>query len=278
MTRSGTVGRSISAGLFAIVAAVWLFPILFQVTTSFKSLEETYLAVQTVFPRTWTLRAFRDAFSLIPLVHFYMNSLIVAAVVTVCVLATSTLAAYSFAKHRFFGKTVLFLFILSTMMVPFQVVMIPLYIIMKNLHLHNSYAGLILPGIGSAFGIFLMTQFMKTIPDDLIDAARIDGVREIGIFWRVILPLSMAATATLAIFTFLWNWDSFLWPLIVTDSEKLRTLPVGMVFFQQTAGGYTIKYPHVMAISILAMFPTTVVFLFLQKYFVKAITLTGIKG
>jgi multiple sugar transport system permease protein len=263
---------------FVLLAFVWLIPIVFQVTTSFKSLEETYLKVQTILPRRWTVQAFRDAFSMIPLVRYYMNSLIVAGIVTVSVLATSTLAAYSFAKHRFFGKQILFLFILATMMVPFQVVMIPLYIIMTNLHLHNSYAGLVLPGVGSAFGIFLMTQFMKTIPDDLIDAARIDGLNEVAVFSRIILPLSMAATATLAIFTFLWSWDSFLWPLVVTDSERLRTIPVGMVFFQQTAGGYTIKYPHVMAISILAMFPTTVIFLFLQRYFVKAITLTGIKG
>jgi len=260
---------------FVLLAFVWLIPIVFQVTTSFKSLEETYLKVQTILPRRWTVQAFRDAFSMIPLVRYYMNSLIVAGIVTVSVLATSTLAAYSFAKHRFFGKQILFLFILATMMVPFQVVMIPLYIIMTNLHLHNSYAGLVLPGVGSAFGIFLMTQFMKTIPDDLIDAARIDGLNEVAVFSRIILPLS---TATLAIFTFLWSWDSFLWPLVVTDSERLRTIPVGMVFFQQTAGGYTIKYPHVMAISILAMFPTTVIFLFLQRYFVKAITLTGIKG
>jgi multiple sugar transport system permease protein len=263
---------------FILLGAIWLIPILFQLTTSFKSLEETYLKTQTIFPKRWTLEAFHDAFTLIPLVRYYANSLIVAGIVTVCVLITSALAGYSFAKHRFFGKNILFLFILATMMVPFQVIMIPLYIIMKDIHLHNSFGGLILPGIGSAFGIFLMTQFMKTIPDDLIDAARIDGLNEVAVFSRIIVPLSMAATATLAIFTFLWNWDSFLWPLIVTDSEKLRTIPVGMVFFQQTAGGYTIKYPHVMAISILAMFPTTIIFLFLQRYFVKAITLTGIKG
>jgi ABC-type glycerol-3-phosphate transport system permease component len=273
-----TIGGSLYLFFFVVLAVVWLFPIVFQITTAFKSLEETYLKVQTVFPRRWTFKAFRDAFTLIPLVRYYLNSLIVAAIVTICVLITSSLAAYSFAKHRFFGRQVLFLFILATMMVPFQVVMIPLYIIMKNLRLHNSYAGLVLPGVGSAFGIFLMTQFIKTIPNDLIDAARIDGLAEFAVFMRVILPLSMAAIATLAIFTFLWNWDSFLWPLIVTDSERLRTIPVGMVFFQQTAGGYTVKYPHVMAISILAMFPTTVVFLFLQRYFVKAITLTGIKG
>jgi len=202
--------------------------------------------------------------------------LIVAVVVVFATLFFCALAGYGFAKFQFPGRQIGFLFILSTIMIPFQVLIIPLFVTVYHLGWTNSYLGLIVPGAISAFGVFLLRQFCLTLPEELLDAARIDGAGEFTIFWRVVLPLLMPGLATLAILTFLGSWNNFLWPLIVVTKDTLFTLPVGMTVFQQP-----LRQPYwtyIMAVSTVATLPVIVIFVALQRYFIQGVVLSGLKG
>jgi len=207
--------------------------------------------------------------------RYFLNSVVVALCTVVSVLFTSTLAGYAFAKFSFPGKRILFLFVLSTMMIPFQIRMVPLYIMVNSWKLSDTYTGLILPGLVDAFGIFLMRQFIASIPNDLIDAARIDGASEPGIFLRMILPLVQPALSALAIFTLIGNWEAFLWPLLITNKEYMRTLPIGLASF---SGRYLSRFDLQMAASTIAILPMIVMFFVLQRRFIQGVTLTGLKG
>jgi multiple sugar transport system permease protein len=249
-------------------------------------------AVVVLFPFYWAVMAkppiffphnpvgfanYQEIIRRVPLLSYYRNSLTVSGLVTLSTLLTCSLAGYIFAKFDFFAKRVLFIVILATMMIPFQVIVIPIYIIFHSLKLLDSLWALIIPGLVSAYGIFLMRQFMKTIPSELIDAARIDGCSEFGIFWRVVIPLCKPALSALGIFTFMLSWDDFFWPLLVLQSEKNFTLPFGVYQFGSWMihGQYT---PLIMAIATMAMIPVLIVFLIGQRQFIEGITLTGLKG
>jgi multiple sugar transport system permease protein len=221
--------------------------------------------------------------------RWFLNSAFVATSVTTLQLLFNSLAAYVFAKRRFPGRDAIFLLFLGTMMVPAQVTLIPNYIVLKHIPLFggndilglgghgwlDSYYGLILPGCVSAFGIFLLRQYMQSIPDELLDAARIDGASELKIFWRIVLPLCRPALAAMAIFTFTYSWEDFLWPLIVISSPEHQTAPLGLALFvvrNRTA------WDILMAGSVIATLPMVVVFMIFQRNFIRGISLTGLKG
>lgn len=251
-------------------------PLYFMFSTSFKAEPEVFAIPVHWVPHTFLPENYLEAFLAAPFPRYFGNSLLVAVVVVGSTILFGALAGYGFAKFDFPGRRVAFLFILSTMMIPFQVLLIPLYVVVHKLGWTNSYAGLIVPGALSAFGVFLMRQACLTLPDELLDAARIDGARELGIFVRIIMPLLKPAIATLAILTFLGSWNNFLWPLIVVTKDELFTLPVGMTVFQQPLQAP--YWTYIMAVSTVATLPVIIVFLSLQRYFIEGVVVSGLKG
>ena len=210
-----------------------------------------------------------------PIWRWFRNSLFVAVSVTALNLFTCSLAGYSFAKFKYPGRGLMFGIVLATMMIPLASMIVPLFIVVKNFGWVDSYAGLIIPAGTSAFGIFLMRQQMVAIPDDMLDAARLDGGSEPRIFFGIVVPISRTALSSLAIFIFMWNWDSFFWPLLVTTNEKYRTLPLGIALFESS---YGTNYPQLMAVAFLAMLPVLFVFLVLQRNFIETLTMSSVKG
>lgn len=206
--------------------------------------------------------------------RYYINSFVVAVVVTLSTLAFCSLAGFAFAKGRFVGRDTLFYAMLATMMVPGQVTLIPVYIMMKNLGLLNNLLALILPGLAGVYGVFLCMQFIRQLPDSLLEAARIDGCSEFRIWWDVVLPLSKPVLATLGIVTFLANWNAFLGPFIMLNDEKWKTLPLGLVSYRQQ---YTAEWGNMMAASAITVVPILIVFVLLQKYVIKGMAHTGMK-
>ncbi len=255
---------------------IFCMPVYYMVTTSFKAETEVVAIPIHWIPHEFHPENYIDAFALAPFANYFYNSLVVAIVVVAMTLLLSALAGYGFAKFNFPGKNLCFLLVLSTLMIPFQILLIPLYILVYNLGWTNNYAGLIIPGAVSAFGVFLMRQFCLTLPDELLDAARMDGCSELRIFLSIVLPLLKPPLASLAIITFLGSWNNFLWPLIVVNKADLFTLPVGMtVFTQPLRSPY---WTYIMAVSTVATLPVVLVFLALQKYFIQGVVLSGMKG
>jgi len=259
------------------VALFMFFPFLWMIATALRPqgheaelslIPEPYLAFEN-FARAWNFRNGSFFFT------WTVNSVVIAVVGTVLAVFLNSLSGFAFAKYRFKGRELLFYAVLATLMIPFQVTMIPVYVTIAKLGLINTYWGVILPGTASAFGIFLIRQFMQTIPDELLDAARIDGSSELGIYARIIVPLSMPAMAVLAIFTFLGRWNDYLLPLLVMNRSQMFTLQLGIVNFM---GEYRAQWNLLMAVSLLSILPTIAVFLFFQRYFVRGIAMTGMKG
>ncbi len=237
------------------------------------------LLVLISYPPTWipkapTLRNYLKLFEKLPVARLYFNSLFLSITITVLVLFTSSLIGYVFAKFYFPGRNIIFIMILGTMMIPFYITMIPLYILMVHLKWVDTYQAIVAPAICSSFGIFLMRQWMHSIPNDILDAARIDGCREFSIFRKIILPLSKPALSALGIFQFIGNWNNFLWPLIILNSQELWTLPVGLATFQQQ---WWTDYALTMAGAAISVVPLIIVFILLQKRITKGIVLTGMK-
>ncbi|MCX6050069.1 MAG: carbohydrate ABC transporter permease [Chloroflexi bacterium] len=255
---------------------IFCIPVYYMATTSLKAESEVVAIPIHWIPHEFHPENYSAAFALAPFATYFYNSLVVAIVVVAMTLFLSALAGYGFAKFNFPGKNICFLLVLSTLMIPFQILLIPLYILVYNLGWTNNYAGLIIPGAVSAFGVFLMRQFCLTLPDELLDAARIDGCNELRIFLSIVLPLLKPPLASLAIITFLGSWNNFLWPLIVVNKADLFTLPVGMtVFTQPLRSPY---WTYIMAVSTVATLPVVIVFLALQKYFIQGVVLSGMKG
>ncbi|HBX68085.1 MAG TPA: ABC transporter permease [Chloroflexi bacterium] len=255
---------------------VTLVPFIWVIFTSLKPASEIIRIPPTFFPETWTLDSYRTIFTdpHVPLALFYFNSFFVATFRVVITIFTSTLAGFIFAKYKFGGKDAIFGFILVQLMIPFQVVMIPGYLILVKLHLVDSLWGLIIPSMVDAFGIFLMRQFIEGIPSELMDAARIDGSSEFGIYWRIILPQLGSAIAALGIFTFMGTWNDYLWPLIVITTHEKRTLPLLLTWYNSQHGT---RYDLTMAASILVLLPILIVYAIFQRRFVRGITMTGFK-
>lgn len=262
--------------LCAFLFIVMLFPFIWMVSTSFKFNWDVVAYPPRVLPQQFAgLESYKRVFDDIPFLRFFSNSMIVAVCVTAGSLFTSMLAGFVFAKYQFPGKNFAFIAILATMMIPFDVVVIPLYLLIRDLRLLNNLLALIIPGLVSSYGIFLCRQFISGIPDALIDAARIDGCPEFKIFYRLVVPLSIPVMSALAIFAFMANWDSFLWPLLVIDDITRRTLPLGLSLFRQQFG--IAQWNVIMAGAVLSVMPVMVVYLFAQRNFIEGITLSGIK-
>lgn len=252
-----------------------LVPFAWMVLTSLKTDAEAFAFPPKLFT-TPQWHNWIDAWGIAPFGRFFFNSAFVAICVTLGSLLLNSLAAYGFAKYEFRGRNVLFLLLLGTLMIPYQVTMIPSFLLLKQLAWLDSYPGLVVPGLASAFGIFFLRQTMLTIPDDYLDAARLDGASEYGIYARVVLPLARPAMATLAVFTFLGSWNDFLGPLIVVKSDEMRTLPLAISAL--SAGHYVMSWPLLMAGASFVVIPVLVVYLLAQRHIVEGIALGGLKG
>ncbi|WP_018133519.1 carbohydrate ABC transporter permease [Effusibacillus pohliae] len=259
--------------LLLIGAAAMVLPFLWMVVTSFKPESEVFNIPPTLIPKHPTLGNYIELFQKMNFVVYLKNTFVIA-IFSFLGLFLNALAGYAFAKFQFPGKEKLFYLVLATMMIPGQVTMIPVYLMLNEMGLTNTMAGIILPGLVGAFGIFLFRQFMATIPTELIEAARLDGAGEFRIFWQIILPESKPVLAVQSIFTFIGAWNSFLWPLIVANDERLYTLSVGLALLKGQHGG---NFALQMAGSAFLVIPIIIVFLFFQKYFVKGITISGMK-
>ncbi len=264
--------------LHAILIAgsvVMLLPFVWMLSTSLKEPREIFTYPPRWIPSRIAWENYATTVSIMPFGRFYFNSLVVAVSVTFLQILTSSLAAFAFARLRFRGRNALFLLYLATLMIPFQVTMIPNFILMRLLGWYDSYQALILPPAFSAFSTFLLRQYFLGIPMDLDEAARMDGASSLRIWWQIIMPLSGPALAALAVFIFLNSWNDFLWPLIITTSLEMRTLPVGLSAFQ---GQYNVQWHLLMAGSVIAMLPVLIIYAVGQKWIVRGITLTGMGG
>lgn len=263
--------------LLAILAAVWWLPLFWSAIVSLKPAGTTQLAnPANWFSGTFTLDNYRFVFtnsqSDIPV--WLKNSVITAAVSTALIVILSSLAGYAFAKFNFVGKKLCFWVIMAGMMIPFQSLLIPTYIMFNQLSLLNTYWALILPYLGSSFGVILMKQFIENLPDTLFEAARLDGCSSVGIYRYVVLPLIKPAIGSLCIFTFLQQWNDFIWPYISITKQAMMTIPTGIVLFKSQSG---MDKGLALAANIVAIMPVLIAFLFFQKNIVKGVTLTGIK-
>jgi multiple sugar transport system permease protein len=252
-----------------------LAPLLWMVVTSLKAPEADVYGLASFLPSKPELSNYRKAMVEINFARALFNSFLVTISVTVGQVFTSSLAAYAFARMEFRGRDKLFLGYLATMMIPAAVTTIPLFILMRHLRWINTYWALLVPGMFSAYGTFMLRQFFMTIPKELEDAAIIDGCGPLGVYWNVILPLSKPALATLGILTFMGSWRSFMWPLIVTHTRDMFTLPVALAQFQEMHG---VQWTLMMAGSVIMIIPMLVIFIFGQRYFVEGIQLGAIKG
>ena len=272
---SFVAGRLLLHVLLLLCAFFMLAPLLWIVSTSLKAQSEVFRYPPQWIPHPVMWQNYLKTVTVMPFGRYYLNSTIQATAVTILQLLTSSLAAFAFARLRFRGRDLLFLLYLGTMMIPFQVTMIPNFIVMRLLGWIDTFRALILPPAFSAFSTFMLRQYFMSVPFELDDAARVDGASSFRIWWQILVPLSGPAMATLAIFTFMGQWNNFLWPLVVTNSDAMRTLPVGIAAFQ---GQYSIQWNLLMAGSVIALVPILVIYFIGQKWFVQGITLTGMGG
>ncbi|HEY9594295.1 MAG TPA: carbohydrate ABC transporter permease [Spirochaetia bacterium] len=274
------VGR-IAGGFFryllvVALGLVVLVPILWMVSSSFMRHTEFFAVPTHWLPDQPNLDAYRKIVVEQPFGRYYLNSIVIAVVVSLSNVLLAALTGFAVSnKYSYRGKNAVFAFFLGTMLLPFELIMIPLYIMMRTLGLLNTYAAMIIPGLVSAFGVFLLRQTINDIPQDFLDAGRIDGAHEITLFARVIVPLSMPVMAALLVFTFVGSWNSYFWPLVVVNSERLRTLTLAVAYMQ---GFYSTDYPLVMAAAVLSSVPIMLVFAFSQRFFIESMTLSGLKG
>jgi multiple sugar transport system permease protein len=244
-----------------------------MISTSLKSSDAIYEL--GLIPRAPTLENYALLFSESRFLRWFANSLLVSTATTASVLFFDSLAGYVLCKYRFRGREVVFVAILSTLMIPTEMLVIPWYVMSKTMGWLDTYWGIAFPGLVTGFGVFLMKQFFESVPDALIDAGRIDGLSEFRIFWEIALPLVTPALSALAIFTFLGNWTAFLWPLIVTNSAANFTVPVGLAAF---AGEFATEWNMIMTGAAVATLPVLAVFVLLQKYIIRGVILSGVKG
>jgi ABC-type glycerol-3-phosphate transport system permease component len=267
--------------LFAVVIVLALAPVVWMISTAFKPEREIISTELHWIPHQVTSEHFTAILQNYPMTQWLFNSLFTATAATLLVLVLDSLAGYAFARMRFRGRGVLFMIVLSMLFVPIQITIIPLFIMFSRLSLTDTYWALILPVGANVTGVFLMRQFFLSIPGELEEAARVDGASALRIFWSVVLPLARPALTAVAILTFLSTWNSFLWPLIVTRSDSVRTLPVGIAQFLSLRPGMVqgqMSIGQSMAGAVIAALPPIVVFVILQRYFIEGIARTGLKG
>lgn len=269
------LGHMAIYAILGVGSLLILFPIAWAVSSSLKPNVDVFRIPMEWIPREVHPENYVLPFQNHPFGTYFLNSLIAAGSVMVLSAVMSCLAGFSLAKYSYLGRDYAFLAILSTLMLPVQVILVPLYLVVRDLGWLDSYQGLIIPQAVTAFGIFLMRQHISTIPDDYLDAARMDGASELGILWWVIVPMSKPALAAVAIFSFLGNWDSLLWPLVVVTRDNLRTLPLGIsLFFSE----YASTYNQALAVAIVVMLPVLIVFVVMQRQFIEGLARSGLRS
>ncbi len=277
MIKNDSIRRTFLYTTLLALGILMMVPFFWMIFGALKSAKEIRMIPPTFFPQEWRFDNFMRIFTeeKLTIGLYYKNSILVAVSVVMLQLFTSSLAGYVFAKFNFPGKSFLFWFVMSTMIVPFQVTLVPGYLMLSKLGLINTLWGLIIPaGIG-AFGIFLMQQFAYGLPDSYMESARMEGAGEFSIYLRIVLPLSKPALATLGMMTFMWNWNSYLWPAIVLQSDKLRTLPIILYWYSLQN---TQKLEMINTAGVLVIIPVLIIFLFVQKYIIRGLTMTGLKS
>lgn len=262
--------------LLLAIAILMLFPLLWLISTSLKSPgEQIFSFPPQLIPKSPTFANFRTVWDTYPFGQYLTNSVIVATLTVGLNLLFCSLAAYPLARLSFKGRDVIFATVVSTIMIPFQIVMIPLYVLTVQLGLRNTYLGIIFPAIASAFGIFLLRQAFQGVPKELEEAARIDGCTELGLWWHVMIPAVRPALVTLAIFVFIGAWSDFLWPLIVVDRPEYYTLPLGVA---NLASAFSLDWRLIAAGSVISIAPILFLFLFVQRYIIPTSAASGVKG
>ena len=260
--------------LAAVVAVIMVFPLYWMFATAVSPLPDLRAADYAIVPSSLDLGVFGDLWDRFPLNRWYVNSLVIAIVGVALAVTMNLVAGYAFAKLRFPGSTVIFLLIVSTLFVPIQVLMVPQFQVVTDLGWFNSNVGVIVPRAAEAFGIYFARQYFLSIPNEVIEAARLDGASELTILRRVVLPLCKPLVAVLVIFTFMWRWNEFAWPLIVLRDIDAYTAPIGLFFLQ---GQYASEYTSIMAMALITALPTVIVFLIFQRYFVEGVVRSGLK-
>ena len=278
--RSLKKGRKLEKGftyfLLIALSILFLFPFLWLIATSVKPENEAMAFPPTLLPKNWDLANYKEVFTLVDFGQYYLNSVIVTVCVVIGTVVSSTLVAYGFARIKGKGRNFWFVLLLGTMMLPPQVTMIPVYMIFSKLGWVNTFLPLIVPSFfGSAYFIFLLRQFFKTIPKELEESAYLDGCGAFGIFWRIIIPLSVPSIITVALLSFMWTWNDFLNPLIYLNDDSKYTLALGILQFK---GALLIQWGPMMAASVFIILPLIIIFFVGQKYFVQGIATTGGKG
>lgn len=270
--KNKTIFSSLRFVILLILGILMIFPFVWMLATSFKQGADVYNL--NLFPKNPSFKNYIRLLENSTFPRWFFNSMLVGFIVTLSVLFFDSLVGFTLSKYKFRGKKVVFLLILSTMMIPTEMLVIPWYIMSNNLNWIDSYWGVLFPGLMSGFGTFLMRQFFEGVPDDLLDAGRIDGLSEFFIWWKLAMPLVKPALSALAIFTFIGNWNAFLWPLIVVNKIQLYTLPIGLSFFN---GEYQTQWEMVMTGAALSTIPVFIVFIIFQRQIVQGIALTGTK-
>lgn len=257
-----------------VLTVIFLFPVTWMILSSFKSGSELFRYPPTLFPEHPTIDNYVQALRKGSFGLYFRNSALVAVLSTVVTVCVNTMAGYAFAKYRFKGDNFLFLFFIATLMLPMEVLMIPLFQVIKKVGMYNSFLGLIIPPAASATGVFLNRQYFLTVPDDLLEAARIDGASEANIFLRLMLPLARPVISVLAIFSFMWRWNDFMWPLLVIRDTDKYTLQLALANFN---GQYSVDWSSLIAMSVISMIPVLIIFLIFQKQFIQGMTTSGMK-
>jgi len=260
--------------LLIVLAALWLFPVIWIFLSSFKSNTELYQFPPTFLPQQFTFEHFVHAFEKGNFGRYFLNSTIVAVTSTLLLLLINSMAGFALAKYRFWGGTFLLLAFISTLMIPLEVIMIPIFKVLSMLGLYNSLLALIIPPAATPTGVFLLRQYLLTVPDELLEASRMDGANEWTIYWKVILPLCKPILAALAIFSFMWRWDDFLWPLIGISDPKKYTVQLALSNF---IGEFNVDWGSLLAMSVITMIPVLIVFLIFQKQLVSGMVTSGMK-
>lgn len=261
--------------ILALGALLFIVPFLWMVLTSLKTLTEATHVPLIFFPAQFQWGNYAQAFSTLPFLTFYKNTILMTIGRTLGQLTFCSLAAYAFARIEFPGRNVIFVVVLSILMIPSYVYLVPQYLIMKDLHWLNSLQALIVPGLFSSFGTFLLRQFFLSLPKELDEAACLDGANHLQIYWYIVLPLARSALIALAILTILWSWNDLIWPLVVNDSTDKMTLAVGLATLQ---GEHGTNFPVLMAGAVLASWPMLAMFIVFQRHFIEGIAITGTKG
>lgn len=265
----------VSQVILALAAAVTVIPVIWTVLSSLKTNDSIFAVPMRWLPTSLQWNNYVDAFQVAPFGRYFLNSAIVAIAVTATTVFFGAMAGYGFSKFRFPGRNLMFGLILSTFMIPFPVIMIPLFVLVKNFGWVNTYWGLIVPGALTGFAVFMMRQFIQALPSELFDAARIDGAGEVRIFLTIVLPLTRPALATLGILTFLDSWNNLLWPLIVIQSDEMETMPLGLTKFSTL---YSSNYAQMLAMAVIASLPVLAVFIIGRRQIINSLILSGIKG